>query len=88
MVALTTARRVAILGGDSRQEGRWSELGEAVYFQGRRFGGNGELRRLERALRAGSFALVVILARWNGHAVTSKVLRLCRSRGVTVMIVP
>lgn len=91
MVALATARRVAILGGDARQEGRWSDLGEfgeAVYFQGRRFGGNGELRRLEQAIRAGSFALVVILARWNGHATTSKVLRLCRRRGVTVMIVP
>lgn len=94
MVALATARRVAILGGDARQEGRGTdfgelgEFGEAVYFQGRRFGGNGELRRLEQAIRAGSFTLVVILARWNGHATTSKVLRLCRSRGVTVMIVP
>ncbi len=91
MVALAPARRVAILGGDARQERRgtdFGELGEAVYFQGRRFGGNGELRRLEQAIRAGSFALVVILARWNAHAVTRKVLRLCRSRGVTVMIVP
>lgn len=88
MVALPTAQRVAILGGDVRQEGRWSEFGAAVHFQGRRFGGNGELRRLEQAIRAGSFALVVILARWNSHATTSKVLRLCRSRGVTVTIVP
>ena len=88
MVALAPARRVAILGGDARQEGRWSELGEAVYFQGRRFGGNGELRRLEQAIRAGSFALVVILARWNGHCATEKVMKLCRRRDVRVVIVP
>ena len=88
MVAALPAGRVAVLGGDGRQEGRWAQLGEVDHFRGRRFGGNGELRRLERAIRAGSFALVVILARWNGHSATEKVMKLCRSRGVRVMIVP
>lgn len=87
MVAPMT-RRVAVLGGDARQEGRWSDLGIPVYFQARRFGGNGELRRLESALRAGAIDHVVILARWNGHSATTKVRRLCRSRGVPVTLVP
>lgn len=84
----TPFRRVAILGGDARQEGRWLELGTPVYFQARRFGGNGELRRLERALRAGTIDHVVILIRWNGHSATEKVRRLCRSRRVPVTLVP
>ena len=59
-----------------------------VYFQARRFGGNGELRRLETALRSGTIDRVVILARWNGHSATTKVRRLCKSRGVPVTFVP
>lgn len=88
MVAAPARLRVAVLGGDARQQGRWCELGTPTYFQARRFGGNGELRRLESALRAGTFDHVVILARWNGHSATTKVRRLCRSRGVPVTLVP
>lgn len=59
-----------------------------MFFQAGRFGGNGELRRLLSALRAGAIDLVVILARWNGHSATARVRRLCRSRGVPVTLVP
>jgi hypothetical protein len=88
VVGTRAGLRVAVLGGDARQQGRWSELGTPTYFQARRFGGNGELRRLESALRAGTFDHVVILARWNGHSATTKVRRLCRSRGVPVTLIP
>jgi hypothetical protein len=86
MVARTS--KVAVFGGDARQVGRWSKLGRPVHFSGPRHGGNGELRRLEGALRAGTVDHVVILARWNGHAATKRVRRLCRKRGVRVTIVP
>ena len=88
MVAAPNTLRVAVLGGDARQQRRWSELGTPVFFQGQRFGGNGQLRRLESALRSGTIDQVVILARWNGHSATAKVRRLCRSRGVPVTLVP
>ncbi len=88
MVAALPTLRVAVLGGDARQEGRWLELGTPVYSQARRFGGNGELRRLESALRSGAIDRVVILARWNGHSATTKVRRLCRNRGVPVTVIP
>ena len=88
MVAAAAPRRVAIFGGDARQQDRWNELGTPSFFQARRFGGNGELRRLESALRAGGFDHVVILARWNGHSATTKVRRLCKRRGVPVTVVP
>lgn len=88
MVRPAPEPRVAILGGDRRQEGRWSDYGRAVYFQAPRSGGNGQLRRLKDALRAGSIRLVVILARWNAHSVTRAVQRVCRTRGVPVVVVP
>ena len=88
MVGGSSRPRVAVFGGDARQAAKWSSLGEPVFFCGRRYGGNGELRRLESALRAGSLDRVVILARWNGHSATVRVRRLCRLRGVPVVVVP
>ncbi|MCK6527592.1 hypothetical protein L6R50_08520 [Myxococcota bacterium] len=80
--------RVAILGGDGRQCGRWGGEGIAVHFMAGRAGGNGEPRRLEAALRSGSITRVVILARWNGHATTRRIRRVCRTLGVPVEVVP
>ncbi len=73
--------RVAVYGGDGRQVERWG-MENVVFFPSSRSGGNGPLRRLEAALRAGGIALVVILWRWNGHPETTKVRRLCRQLGV------
>lgn len=80
--------RVAILGGDARQRDRWPQYTAARFFTACRDGGNGELRRLLAALRAQAFDLVVILARWNSHAVTGPVRRTCRQLGVRVEVVP
>ncbi len=89
MVDVPTPRRVALMGGDSRQTARWDGLGEAIiFFQAPRYGGNGELRRLQSALRAGSFDLVVILARWNGHSATKQVRAICKRLGIPVQVLP
>lgn len=85
---VTSKPRVAVLGGDGRfcQE---SMPGCAVrVFPARRYAGNGPLRSLERSLRSGGVDRVVILARWNGHSTTNRVLRLCRQLGIPVEVVP
>lgn len=75
-------RRVAVLGGDGRFDRHALSGCRVRVFQGRRAGGNGPLRRLESALRAGGVDHVIILARWNGHSATARVRRLCRQFGV------
>ena len=78
----------AILGGDGRF-GRQDVPGCVLRtFEGGRSGGNGELRRFERALKAGSFDRVIVLARWNGHSVTRRALRLCRRLGIPFTVHP
>lgn len=83
---VSPAQRVAVLGGDGRMrpEGRWGA--EVVHFKSPRDGGNGEARRLEAALRAGAFDLLVVLTRWNSHSVTRKLRSLCRRLGIRVAI--
>ncbi len=78
-------RRVAVYGGDERQVERF-DLPDVVFFKSSRFGGNGELRRFENAIRSGTICEVIILRKWNGHAGTSKVRRLCRQLGVTYRV--
>jgi hypothetical protein len=87
LAALERAQRVAVLGGDGRQPEQWAQHGEVVCFQSPHDGGNGEQRRLMSALRSGSFTLVIILTRWNSHAVTRMVRQLCRQRKIPVQVV-
>ena len=75
--------RVAVYGGDSRQRERWRG-DEFVHFQSSKNGGNGELRRLEAALRAGNIGQVILLWKWNGHSGMAKVRALCRRLRVPV----
>ena len=84
MVSVRT--RVAVLGGDGRFDKRTLPQCRVRIFQARRFGGNGPLRCLETALKAGGVDQVVILARWNGHSATIRVRRLCRQLGVPVEV--
>lgn len=83
--------RIAILGGDGRLSAKIRKLlppGACVRrFQSTRCGGVGEARALMRALRAGGVSLVLILARWNGHAATRSVQSLCRLLGIPVRII-
>lgn len=83
---VTHPMRVAVFGGDKRRERHGDRC--CVYFQSPRDGGNGELRRLEAAIRSGMITRVLILARWNGHAATRRLRRVCRTCGVPVSVVP
>ncbi len=82
------APRVAVLGGDGRFRAERLPGCDVRVFRGRRSGGNGELRRLERALKAGSIDRVVVLARWNGHSETRRAMRICRRLGIPVTVHP
>lgn len=75
--------RVAILGGDGRNAGRWAGLGEYEVYQSRDAGGNGELRRLEEAVRYGKITRVVVLARFTGHSGLARLRLICKERGVS-----
>jgi len=77
---------VAVFGGDGRFDERAIPGCQVRKFLSRRAGGNGELRRLEAALRAGSIHRVVVLSRWNGHSGTQRVARLCRKLGIPVEV--
>ena len=87
---MSKSKRTAIVGGDGRQRRRrrWQHYDPVIFFQGGRSGGNGELARLEAALRAGSIDQVILLARWNGHSVTTRVRRVCRALGIPVRLLP
>lgn len=80
--------RVAVLGGDGRRADAWAPGEEVRIFRGRRYGGNGELKRLERSMRAGSVDRLVVLARWNGHSATTYAVRLARRLGIPFEVVP
>ena len=80
--------RVAIFGGDARQQDRWEEYGTAEFFQSPRHGGNGEVRRLAAAMRAGGIGLVVILARWNEHSGSGRIRKLAKKLGIGVILRP
>jgi hypothetical protein len=57
------------------------------HFLGRRYGGNGELRRLERSLRNGGIDQLWVLARWNSHSCTRLAMRICRQLGIPVEMI-
>lgn len=85
---MVNVRRIALLGGDGRRPPRFEGVASNDLFQGARFGGNGEARRLERALRSGGIEKLIILARWNGHSVTRRIRKVARACGVEVVVVP
>ena len=67
----------AVIGGNRRQ---WRRGGR--HFQAAKFGGNGELRRLEAALRGGQIHEVVVLIRWISHSESGQAAALARRYGV------
>lgn len=84
MAAKTDNRSVAVLGGDGRPVSGVPDGARVFRAQGS--AGNGELRRLLSALRSGSIAKLIILARWNCHSATKAVRRMCRQHGIPVEI--
>jgi hypothetical protein len=77
-------RRVAVLGGDGRFNKEAFPAWRVRTYRGLRTGGDGELKRLQDALKAGGFDLVIILGRGNAHSVTKTIRRLCRRLGVPI----
>lgn len=80
---LSGCRRVAVFGGDRQRSAR--ELGGLEHVE--LFGssgqtGQGELRRLVAAIRAGRIARVYLVLRWAGHSEVRAIRRLCRERGI------
>ncbi|TAK27426.1 MAG: hypothetical protein EPO40_17560 [Myxococcaceae bacterium] len=75
--------RLAVVGGLG--DARAQDAAKRVrYFGSARDVGRGELVRLERALRAGGIDPVIIRTRWNGHSVTVRIRRVCRTLGIPV----
>ena len=78
---------IGVLGGDGRPIPGLPARCRVKLFRARRYGGNGELRRLERSLRSGGIDQLWVLTRWNSHSCTRLALRLCRRLGVPVELV-
>ena len=88
MGAVAARRRVAVVGGRG-DLGPLTRLGEGVVI----FGsvgdcGSGDVRRLVGAIRAGSFDIVFVLARWGSHSATSRIRNTCRNLKVRFVIWP
>jgi hypothetical protein len=49
--------------------------------------GQGDLKRLEAAIKAGSIDEVYMLIRWNGHTTTHIVSKLCRDRDIPCCLI-
>lgn len=79
--------RIAVLGGDGRSHTGVPTEAEVRIFAAAGDGGNGEARRLESAIRAGSIDQVFILTRWNSHEVTKRIRRICKQLRVPVTFV-
>lgn len=69
--------RVAIIGGRGDREALES-LPNIELVRSRELGGAGPIRKVEAAILAGRFELVVVLARWFGHSESKRIARACR----------
>lgn len=76
---------VLVVGGDARQGDRQVNNVLVKAIASSKFGGNGEHRALIAAIRGGTVALVVLLARWIGHSEAHAICVVCRSVGVRYM---
>ncbi|MDB4929957.1 MAG: hypothetical protein JWM10_2441 [Myxococcaceae bacterium] len=83
---LARAVRVAVFGGDARQERRFRHLGEVAFYPAAGCGGPHHAQRLLDSIRHGGVDRVFILARWNGHSASGRVRDVARRHGVPVTI--
>lgn len=80
--------RIAIVGGRGAST-TLDRFGDRVVLYGSRGdAGTGPARRLEAALRTGTYKLVVVLARWIGHSTFEQVRRACRASGTRLIVWP
>lgn len=83
---VVAAHPVAVIGGDGRLRPGLVKAPKVTVFKSPRDGGNGDARRLEAALRKGSFGTLIVLTRWNSHSTTRKLRRLCKRLGVDIVM--
>jgi hypothetical protein len=76
--------RTAIVGGDGRRLKSLSYGPGTRVFPAARYGGNGLIRALCAALRAGRIDRVVLLIRFVDHPTSERIKRMCRRLGVPV----
>ena len=75
--------RVLVFGGDNRKLARdLAGLDHLELFGSTGQTGQGELRRVSAALRAGAVQQVCLVIRWAGHGEIDKIRKLCRALGV------
>ena len=75
--------RTAVFGGDLRKLARdLAGLEDLELFGSTRQTGQGELRRVSAALRAGAVQQVCLVIRWAGHGEIDAIRKLCRALGV------
>ena len=86
MRALVVRAQIAIVGGRAEKRPFEGLSVDCECYGSPNDVGAGELRRLEKALKKGRFALVVILTRWGSHAATKHVRRICKAHGTPVLI--
>ena len=85
-----THQRVAVFGGDGRLPSKIREKSctqNINIYRSCKNSGVKEQRRLEASIKAGSFGLIMILTRWNCHSATKRIRKLCRKRGVKVVMI-
>lgn len=80
---MSGCRRIAVFGGDRQRSAlELGELDHVELFGSSRQTGQGELRRLGAAIRAGRIVRVCLVLRWAGHSEVRAIRRLCRERGI------
>lgn len=80
---MSRAPRVAVFGGDLRKLSRaLADLDHVELFGSTGQTGQGELRRMSAALRAGAVQQVCVVIRWAGHGEVDAIRRLCRVLGI------
>jgi hypothetical protein len=87
-VGPVAAGRVAVVGGRGHA-GPLERFGDGVVmFGSRESAGAGPVRRLEAALRSGSYGTVIVLARWIAHSTADRVRHVCRTTGTRLVVWP
>lgn len=77
-------RRVAVFGGDLRRSARvFTERDDLELFGSSGQTGQGEMRRLSAALRAGRVDRVYLVIRWAGHKDIETIRALCKALGIS-----
>lgn len=76
--------RIAVFGGDARQERRFEHLRDVAFYPAAGCCGPHHAQRLVDSIRHGGVDRVFILVRWNSHSGTHRIRDVARAHGVPV----